>query len=227
MAAQWIRWNPTSHIFEYSTDNGSSFNPLPLNASIITEGTLPPSAIPGGSGPSLSSPNTWTGLNTYSGINPGIALNETDQGANLKNWDVSVNAGLFQVRTLNDLLASPATLFSLDRAGNLTLAATGAIGSILTSSFDGASQLTLANLSAGANAYIALTFQNNVGATRGYIGVGSGAGTNPYIVADTFSIYAGAPSGFIPRKNPVRDWGSIPPPSAILYLKPSVDALRK
>jgi hypothetical protein len=195
MAAQWLRWNPTSHIFEYSTDNGASFNPLPLNAAIITEGTLPPAVIPGGSGPSLSAPNTWTGLNTYSGINPGIRFNETDAAADQKNWDISADTSAFKIKTLNDLLASPATLFSLDRAGNLTLAATGGIASIITSSFDGASQLTLANLSAGANAYVAIVFQNNVGATRGYIGVGSGASTNPYIIADALSLYAGAPNG--------------------------------
>jgi hypothetical protein len=37
----WQRWNQSSHIFEKSTDNGGSWTPLGLNASIITEGTLP------------------------------------------------------------------------------------------------------------------------------------------------------------------------------------------
>jgi hypothetical protein len=37
----WQRWNQSTHIFEKSTDNGGSWTPLGLNASIITEGTLP------------------------------------------------------------------------------------------------------------------------------------------------------------------------------------------
>jgi hypothetical protein len=37
----WQRWNQTSHIFEKSVDNGASWTPLPLSASIITEGTIP------------------------------------------------------------------------------------------------------------------------------------------------------------------------------------------
>ena len=45
MASQWIRWNQISHIFEYSTDNGSSFNPLPLNAATITEGAIPDAVL--------------------------------------------------------------------------------------------------------------------------------------------------------------------------------------
>jgi hypothetical protein len=38
----WQRYNQTSHIFEKSTDNGASWQPLPLNASIISEGNLDP-----------------------------------------------------------------------------------------------------------------------------------------------------------------------------------------
>jgi|SRR5688572_221232 len=37
----WQRYNQTSKIFEKSVDNGVTWAPLPLNASILTEGTIP------------------------------------------------------------------------------------------------------------------------------------------------------------------------------------------
>lgn len=43
----WQRWNQGTHIFEKSTDNGASWSPLGLNASIITEGTLPNERLSG------------------------------------------------------------------------------------------------------------------------------------------------------------------------------------
>lgn len=49
MATQWMRWNPTTHIFEYSTD-GVNFAPMPLNASILTEGTINPAVLPASGG---------------------------------------------------------------------------------------------------------------------------------------------------------------------------------
>jgi hypothetical protein len=42
----WQRWNQSTHIFEKSTDNGSSWSPLGLNASIITEGVMDPARLP-------------------------------------------------------------------------------------------------------------------------------------------------------------------------------------
>jgi microcystin-dependent protein len=49
MATQWMRWNPTTHIFEYSTD-GVTFAPMPLNASVINEGVLSSSVVPASGG---------------------------------------------------------------------------------------------------------------------------------------------------------------------------------
>jgi hypothetical protein len=43
----WQRWNGTSHVFEKSDDNGSSWAPLPLNANTITEGLLPDGRLSG------------------------------------------------------------------------------------------------------------------------------------------------------------------------------------
>jgi len=43
----WQRWNGTSHVFEKSDDNGSSWAPLPLSAATITEGVLSDSRLSG------------------------------------------------------------------------------------------------------------------------------------------------------------------------------------
>lgn len=42
----WQRWNGTSHVFEKSDDNGSSWAPLPLSAATITEGILAVARLP-------------------------------------------------------------------------------------------------------------------------------------------------------------------------------------
>ena len=46
MATKWMRWNETTHIFEYSTNDGATYVPLPLNASILNEGTVSPGVLP-------------------------------------------------------------------------------------------------------------------------------------------------------------------------------------
>jgi microcystin-dependent protein len=48
ITSNWLRWNTVSHIFEYSTDNGATYVPLPLNASILNEGSLNPAIVPAG-----------------------------------------------------------------------------------------------------------------------------------------------------------------------------------
>lgn len=42
----WERWNQATKIFEKSTDNGASWSPLGLDASIITQGTLGAARLP-------------------------------------------------------------------------------------------------------------------------------------------------------------------------------------
>lgn len=42
----WQRWNQSTHIFEVSSDNGGVWNPLPLNASVITEGVIDAARLP-------------------------------------------------------------------------------------------------------------------------------------------------------------------------------------
>lgn len=55
----WQRWNQSTHIFEKSDNDGASWTPLPLNASIITEGTIPGVAY-------LAAANSFSGGNVFS-----------------------------------------------------------------------------------------------------------------------------------------------------------------
>lgn len=50
----------------------------------------------------LASNLTWTGANIWSSAEPRLRLNETDQGADLKIWDLDVASGVFTLRTRTD-----------------------------------------------------------------------------------------------------------------------------
>jgi hypothetical protein len=52
----WERWNQATKIFEKSTDNGSSWTPLGLDASIITQGLIDPARLPPASGGNVVGP---------------------------------------------------------------------------------------------------------------------------------------------------------------------------
>jgi hypothetical protein len=117
MASQWIRWNNSTHIFEYSTDNGTSFAPLPLNASILTEGSIPDSRL----SPNIvieNGPNVFTDPLSISieNANPLIQFKETDAAVDGRVWRHSVNAGIFAIQSLTDALTST-NLFTLNRFG--------------------------------------------------------------------------------------------------------------
>lgn len=45
---RWTRWNITTHIYEISTDNGQNWNPLDLDAAVLTEGTVNPARLGSG-----------------------------------------------------------------------------------------------------------------------------------------------------------------------------------
>jgi hypothetical protein len=52
----WERWNQATKIFEKSTDNGGSWTPLGLDASIITQGMIDPARLPPASGGNVTGP---------------------------------------------------------------------------------------------------------------------------------------------------------------------------
>jgi hypothetical protein len=198
MAVQWIRWNQTTHIFEYSTNNGTTWTFLPLSANIISEGVLPPSAIPGGSGASLSGPNTWLGISTYSGLAPSIRFNETDVGANLKNWEIMAEgSALYLGRILNDAGVATANLMSLDRNGNVTHSVVGTGVHNFSASVDGGNYLHLINTSGGVGAFSGMVFQNNASDARGYVIFTSTTQSNAAFIPDGLALYSAGAGGIL------------------------------
>jgi len=189
MPTRWMRWNETTHVFENSVD-GVSFTSLPLNASCL-EGTIPPGTLPGGGGgASATGDNTWTGTNTYSGVAPVLRFNETDGAANQKNWEIGADTALFRVRTLNDALAAPATLFTIDRNGNLSVSAVTVGTHNFNASVDGANYLHVINTSAGVSAVAGMMIQNNVGDARGFVLFTSSGNTNAAFAPDALSLHS-------------------------------------
>lgn len=69
----WQRWNQSTHIFEKSTDNGGSWTPLGLNASIITEGTLADARL-SSNVPLKNVSNSFTYPQIITGIDARLAL---------------------------------------------------------------------------------------------------------------------------------------------------------
>ena len=187
MATRWMKWNVGTHIFEYSTD-GVTFNPLPLNASILTEGTIDPARLPAGL-PSGGGDNIFTGINTISNVAPVLRFNETDAVANLKNWDIGVNAGTLSIRTLDDAYATPVNLLTVSRSGVLSVNAIGAGDHVFSGDTNTNFFISVANINAGVTANAGINFRNNVGNYRAHIVITSSTNTNPAFVADGFNLF--------------------------------------
>jgi hypothetical protein len=199
MAAQWLRWNLASHIFEYSTDNGASFLPLPLDASILTQGTLDPARIPGGGGgANANANNTWTGINTYAGISPLIRFSETDQGVNQKNWEIQVDGqNIYLARTLNDALGAPANLFWVDRTGNLNATVTGVGTHSFNSGADNYNVIHMVSSNPGVSTAAGVMMQNNLSDGRAYVVCTSSGNTNPSLLADALNLISSGLGGIL------------------------------
>jgi len=165
---RWMRWNETTHIFEYSTD-GVAFGQLPLDASILTQGIIDPARLPDvGGGVDPTVPIDWTGQQTYSGVAPSLRFQETDQAANLKLWDMQVDAQILRFRSLNDAFVAT-ELMTLTRGGILTVKATGIGSHDFQANYAGGNTLSMSNTSAAASAYAGIIFANNLGANRSQV----------------------------------------------------------
>jgi hypothetical protein len=81
MASRWQRWNSTTHIFEYSTDDGGSWAPLALNASILNEGTVALARISGLTNAQIDAAAA-------------IARSKLDFGSGLVNADIAAAAAI-------------------------------------------------------------------------------------------------------------------------------------
>jgi hypothetical protein len=118
MPSRWIRWEPSTHIYEYSTDFAASWNPLPLNAAILTEGVIDAARLPP-TIPKLDTTNTFTGAPAIVISNPAASLRftETDAPTDAKNWELQADGQIFKIRRANDAWSSFTDMILLHRAG--------------------------------------------------------------------------------------------------------------
>jgi hypothetical protein len=195
MASRWIRWHLTTHIWEYSTDNGSNWAPLPLNAAIINEGTISSARLPA-SVPNTGGVNVFTDLNPIEirNIAPYIKFYETDAPVDQKMWRFGVEAQLIRIDTHNDaggLIASP---LYMSRGGTLTSIHSGGLHGF-TANTDGAHGININNSNAGVNAYGSIIFQSNAGSFRSMILQSSSAFTLPGYAVDGLTIHSAGVGG--------------------------------
>jgi len=152
----WQRYNQGTHIFEKSLDNGASWVPMPINASIL-EGTIPPSSIGGAVAftdrqqtfahrqviqpASGDSPTPYYALELQGGgptggDHAGLIFNSWNMGADQKKWRIITNAGLLRFEPVSDsegTTTGPNSYF--DRAANFRCGGSlSAIGNLQTGS---------------------------------------------------------------------------------------------
>lgn len=162
MASQWIRWNQTTHIFEYSTDNGASFVPLPLSAATINEGNIPDAILsPNVVREDLANIFTNALPISIENANPIIQFKETDQAADSRFWRESIQGGTYRLQSLTDALGAT-DLLTVDRTGALGLSqnADHIIGGNVGASVN---RLRVKNIVAGATRFAGLSLDTDVG----------------------------------------------------------------
>lgn len=88
-----------------------------------------------------------TGLWTFSSTEPRLLLNETDQGANLKLWDIDVSAGVMAWRTRTDADGAGVNVIAATRGATTALAnlSFGNAANNPTFTFLGTGTITLTN----------------------------------------------------------------------------------
>jgi hypothetical protein len=118
----WQRWNGSSHVFEKSDDNGSSWAPLPLSALTITEGLIADARIPL-TIPRLSGPNVFLYGLTSQGNDPGnsFVCVRNQLSANPSGYRITAGAvGLSQDGFTILHAGNNAILFTMSPVGALT-----------------------------------------------------------------------------------------------------------
>ena len=143
MAGRWWRYNPTTHIFEQSLNEGDTWAPPPLNASVINEGVFDPVRLGGALAytnvtniftarqiidPITGNPNTYQGLElrgTYTGgKHASMVFHEPAGGVNQKKWRIIAYNNEFYIERLDDAETTvPQKSVKLDSGGNLWLTA--------------------------------------------------------------------------------------------------------
>ena len=127
----WQRWNSATHIFELSTNEGASWIPLPLNGSIINEGTIGSGFVPAPANAALkNAANIFTvSPQDISAASPYLTLRDTSQGTDQKWWRVGNFGTLLYLQALTDVGANIANV-TINRAG--IVAAPGQIRTYVT-----------------------------------------------------------------------------------------------
>lgn len=131
----WQRWNQSTHIFEKSTDNGGSWTPLGLNASIITEGTLPDARL--SSNVALKgSTNVFTAAQSLVASDARIILTQDNARFNYiqaTNYGLDIMNNVYYDTVGNNVLprpAAPSWIVRLSHTDNFTIfrAPAGSVG---------------------------------------------------------------------------------------------------
>lgn len=96
---------------------------------------------------------TWTGVHTWSLAEPRLILSESDQGTDLKNWDIDLNGGVLTLRTRTDADGAGVNALSITR-GTTTAISNISLGNATnnpTYNFLGSGTVTTGgNISGGA-----------------------------------------------------------------------------
>jgi len=79
--------NPGAQVLGLTAINGSAATAMRSDGAPALDVTIVP---------------TWTGVHTFSLAEPRIRLSESDQGSDLKLWDVDLNGGVLTIRTRTD-----------------------------------------------------------------------------------------------------------------------------
>jgi len=196
MASQWIRWRNDTHIYEYSIDFGANWGPLPLDASILTQGTINPARLPSG----LVDPagnNVLTGVNVLSNVYPRLTFNETDAAVSLRNWDIGADGSVFRLRALDDAFALLANLVGVTRAGQVAIVPTApGVALDITSGLNPNLAVSIRNTDAGSNRTAGILLGNDTGVGYGQLVINSSGYTpSAWNLAGGFTILGAGAGG--------------------------------
>jgi len=115
----WKRWNQNSHVWERSVDNGLNWTPLPMNAAVMNEGTLPAGRFPVWTDVPFNIANFWGALTWVIPGTGNIPVNRYVVFGKVMHWAINVNAF--------DLTGGPG-IISITIPGGFRVASAGSIG---------------------------------------------------------------------------------------------------
>lgn len=115
---------------------------------------------------------TWTGIHTWSLAEPRLLLSESDQGSDLKLWDLDLNGGIFTIRTRTDADGAGVDAFKITRGATTAISniSFGNATNNPTYTFLGSGITTFSNVTMNA-----ITMSTG---TPNFIQTASGQGTN-------------------------------------------------